>query len=124
MSEFVGGVNSSTNVGLGFLEDWPPAMMRFSLPPSRCSVAAVRAMPYDRATLAAADHNSAGIGLTRALFFRHCSNRACTSSIVSASDLLPISSLHAGPCRPEERNYQLCIANFTHPCRKLTEHPP
>jgi len=33
---------------------------------------------------------------------------------------LPFRRLYAGPCRPEERIYKRCIANFTHP-RRLTQ---
>jgi hypothetical protein len=90
--DYVGEVSNSTNVGAGFPEVAFAPISRFSLPPSRWSSAAVRLIPFLRASSAAADHNSSGIGLFPCRFRLHSSNRARTSSIVSNRLLLRIAT--------------------------------
>src|SRR5574341_218249 len=98
------GATSSTKAGGMALSTLTPAatIRRFSLPPSRCSAAAVRLMPSRRATAIAADHSSSGIRAFPCRFCRHCPNRLRTSSTLAIEALRAIL-IPPGDTTAEER---------------------
>src|SRR6266542_4206841 len=84
------------------------SIRRFSLPPSRCSAAAVRLMPSRRATAAAAAHNSSGMRAFPCRVCLHCSKRDCTSSMFGVCVLLLCAM--ANPfCRPVGERMTLSV---------------